>query len=397
VTSPDPESGEAPVKFVSADPRDTALALAPLLAPRSEEIEHGRRLPDDVAQQLAAGGFYRMFVPKACGGLETPPGEAMEAIETLARADAASAWVAFIGATSGSVLASLPTETGRAIFADPLAMIAGVYAPRGRAEIVDGGFRVEGQWAWGSGTQNADWILGGCLIHEGGEPARHANGAPKTRLMLFPASDVEHLDTWHVSGLGGTGSADFAVHERFVPDSHASGRLVDGTLDRPLYRFPQFGLLGTSIAAVAMGIARAAIEEFVEVAVEKTPSGSRRPLAARSGSQAEVARAEATLRSARAFFFEAIDAAWREALEGDVSLARRSDVRLATTHATHAAAEAVDRMYHGVGGTSVYRRSPLQRHFRDVHVATQHMMVGPATWELTGRVLLGLETDPTTL
>ena len=379
------------------DPREAARALAPQLAPRSEDIERARRLPDDIAKHLAEGGFYRMFVPEAYGGLETPPGEAMEAIETLARADAASAWVAFIGATSGSVLANLPAETGHAVFADPLAMVAGVYAPKGRADVTEGGFRVEGQWAWGSGTQNADWILGGCMIHEDDELARHSNGAPQTRLMLFPRSDVEHLDTWYVSGLGGTGSTDFAVHDCFVPNTHAAGRLVDGPLDRPLYRFPQFGLLATSIAAVAMGIARAAIAEFVDVAEGKLPSGSARPLAARSSAQSETARAEAMLRSARAFFYEAIDAAWQEALEGPVSLERRSEVRLATTHATHAAAEAVDRMYHTAGGTSVYQSSPLQRHFRDVHVATQHMMVGPATWELTGRVLLGLDADVSTL
>ena len=117
------------------DPREAARALAPQLEPRSEDIERARRLPDDIAKRLAEGGFYRMFVPEAYGGLETPPGEAMEAIETLARADAASAWVAFIGATSGSVLANLPAETGHAVFADPLAMVAGVYAPKGRADV----------------------------------------------------------------------------------------------------------------------------------------------------------------------------------------------------------------------------------------------------------------------
>ena len=152
-------------------------------------------------------------------------------------------------------------------------------------------------------------------------------------------------------------------------------------------------LLPLGIAAVALGLARSAIDELIELAGDKTPSGGARPLATRPAAQMEVARAEATLRSARAFYYEAIEAAWQEALVGDLTTDRRRDIRLATTHATHACAKAVDRMYHLGGGTSVYRRSRLQRIFRDIHVATQHMMVGPATLELTGRLLLGVETD----
>lgn len=377
-----------------ADPRPAARALASELRERAPELEAARRLPHDLSSRFAESGFYRMCAPAAYGGLELPPHVTMETIELLARADGAPAWVVFIGATSGTTLALLPESTARAVFAEPgTTMIAGVFAPRGKATVVDGGYRVEGQWQWGSGTQNADWILAGCQILRDGEPERTAGGAPRPRMMLLPAADVEFLDTWYVSGLAGTGSTDFAVRDRFVPEGFAPGLGIDGPLDRPLYRFPQFGLLGMGIAAVALGLARAAIDELVALADGKTPSGSARPLAARGGAQSEVARAEASLRSARAFYYEAIESAWQEAQEGSLSVDRRRDIRLATTHATHAAAEAVDRMYHLGGGSSVYLRSPLQRIFRDVHVATQHMMVGPATWELTGRLLLGVDTD----
>jgi alkylation response protein AidB-like acyl-CoA dehydrogenase len=148
------------------------------------------------------------------------------------------------------------------------------------------------------------------------------------------------------------------------------------------------------IAAVSLGLARAAIDELIQIAGVKTPSGSARPLAGRPWAQAEVSRAEASLRSARAFYYETIEAAWQAARkDGHIEIEHRRDIRLATTFATHACAETVDRMYNLGGGTSVYRRSPLQRIFRDVHVATQHMMVSPATFELTGRLLLGVETD----
>jgi len=382
---------------ITNDPLEAARALAPSLRARAEEIEAARRLPSDLSQRFAAAGLYRMCVPEAYGGLEQSPARTMETIETLARADGACAWVVFIGATSGTVLAMLPADSAREIFATEQTMLAGVFAPRGTAIALRDGFRVEGRWQWGSGTQNADWILAGCQVIRDGEPELLRNGTPRSRMMIVPASEVELLDTWYVSGLAGTGSTDFAIHDRFVPNQRAVGLGVDGPLERPLYQFPQFGLLGMGIAAVALGLARAAIDELVEIAGGKTPTGSARPLAARPAAQSEVARAEATLRSARAFYYEAIDDAWREACNGRLSVESRRDIRLATTHATHACAEAVDRMYGLGGGTSVYRRSPLQRIFRDVHVATQHMMVGPSTLELTGRLLLGLETDVSVL
>jgi len=375
------------------DTRAAATAFAPELRERAEEVEAERKLPSDISKRFAEAGLYRMCVPEKYGGLEQAPAITMETIEVLARADAAPAWVTFIGATSGTLLALLPEATSREIMATPETMLAGVFAPRGKAVVVDGGFKVEGQWQWGSGTQNADWILAGCQVIRDGEVELLRNGTPRSRMMIVPASDVEFIDTWHVSGLSGTGSTDFALRDVFVPTERAAGLGIDGPLERPLYLFPQFGLLAMGIAAVAMGLARAAIDELVDIAGGKKPSGSARPLAARPAAQTDVAQAEASLRSARAFYYDAIGTAWEEALQGALSTDSRRDIRLATTHAVRASASAVDRMYHLAGGTSVYRTSPLQRIFRDVHVATQHMMVGPSTYELTGRLYLGLETD----
>ncbi|MEZ4278906.1 MAG: acyl-CoA dehydrogenase family protein [Myxococcota bacterium] len=375
-------------------PVDRARDFAAELRERAPAIEDARRLPRDLSDRFAQAGFYRMCVPSALGGLECPPATTMETIETLARADGASAWCVFIGATSGSVLSLLSEAAGREIFARETTLLSGVFAPRGAATAVDGGFRISGRWPWGSGTQNADWILAGCRVVREGAPAAADAHAPETRLMIVPASSVEFLDTWHVSGLSGTGSTDFEIRDVFVPASRAVAFGVDRALPRPLYAFPQFGLLALGIGAVALGLARAAIDELVALAATKTPDGSGRPLAARPAAQSEVALAEATLRSARAFYREAIATAWEAAMrDGAIDVTHRRDLRLATTHATQASAAVVGRMYTLAGGSAVYRSSPLQRIFRDVHVATQHMMVSPSTLELTGRLLLGLETD----
>ncbi|HVM97462.1 MAG TPA: acyl-CoA dehydrogenase family protein [Candidatus Acidoferrales bacterium] len=361
---------------------------------RGDEIETARRLPRDISDRFALAGFYRTCVPRLYGGLECPPADTARMIETLATGDASAAWCAFIGATSGSVLAQLPDATARAMFAKPETTICGVFAPRGRADRHGDGYRVNGRWQWGSGTENADWVLGGCVLYRDGEPERSSAGTPRAHMMLVPASEVHFLDTWNVSGLCGTGSTDFELVDVFVPQERIVGYLRSKPLDGALWSFPQFGLLGLGIAAVTLGIARAAIDELIELAGGKKPMGSRRTLAERATTQIDTAQAEALLRSSRAFFYEVIGAAWEAATRlGELTVEHRRDMRLATTHAVRCCAKAVDLMYDLGGGTSVYRSSRLQRMFRDVHVATQHMMVSVSTMELVGRLLLGLETD----
>jgi alkylation response protein AidB-like acyl-CoA dehydrogenase len=385
----------------SVDPVAAARDLLPALCARADEIERLRHLPRDLSDTLAAAGLYRLWAPVECGGLELPPRPVLETFETLATADASTAWCVFIAVTSATALARIPPATARSVFATPTTVLAGAFAPRGTAVATGatgGGWRVDGQWQWGSNIHNADWVLGGCRLMRDGAPARLPNGAPRTAMVLVPAADVELLDTWHVAGLCGTGSTDFAMHGVVVPDDRLVDLQTKPQAAGALYAFPQFTLLAMGIAAVALGLGRAAIDELIALAASKTPAGGSRPLAQRPAAQADVARAEASLRSGRAFFHEAVASAWASAgAGGHVPLAARRDVRLATTHAVGAAVRAVDLCYDLGGGTSVYRRSPLQRIFRDVHTLTQHVMVGPATLELTGRRLFGLETDTTML
>jgi alkylation response protein AidB-like acyl-CoA dehydrogenase len=225
------------------------------------------------------------------------------------------------------------------------------------------------------------------------------NGMPDVRLLFAPAADVQIHDTWHVSGLRATGSHDIEFAGLLVPPERSASVFSDRPVEPGrLYAVPLFGLLALAIAGVAVGIARGALDDLAELAGAKTPTGSRRLLAERAGVQAEVARAEAGLRAARAQLFDAIDTAW-DAVEpgGEVPVEQRASLRLAATHAATSGAEVAGAAYRLGGATSIYDRSPLGRRFRDANAVTQHMLVGPATWELTGRVLLGLDTDVTQL
>jgi alkylation response protein AidB-like acyl-CoA dehydrogenase len=353
---------------------DAARQLATQVSPRSEEIELARRLPADLVREMAEAGLFHMVVPEAYGGAELHPALAFEAFETVARADGSTGWCLMIGALTGMASAWLPESTARTLYT-PGVITGGVAAPIGRAEAVEGGYRVTGRWPWASGSDHCQWLVGGVLVTQEGKP-RLREGFPEVRLLLLPREEVTLHDTWHASGLCGTGSGDMEVRDVFVPTERSLSLLSERPrIDRPLYTFSTFGLLALGIPAVALGIARRAIDELTAV-------------------QEAVADAEATLRSARAFVLETVHASFQAASRGEVSVRHKAELRLAYTHATRSAARAVDRMYESAGGNAVFRSSPLQRCFRDIHVVTQHALVAGPTLELTGSVLLGLPPSP---
>ena len=376
-----------------------AHGFAGELRDRAAEIETTRQLPQDIANRFAVAGFYRMAVPEALGGLEVSPQEISSVIDALAQADGSAAWCVMIGSTTGLTAAYLEPDAAKRIYGEtPETITAGVFAPMGTATLDGDAAVVRGRWAWGSGSHNAQWVFGGSRLLRDGEPVLNDRGQPATQMFAMPTDDLVLHDNWDPSGLAGSGSSDFEARDVRVPLGHGADITCPPALANPLYAFPVFGLLAVGIASVATGLARQAIDEIIEIGGGKVPQGSRKTLAHRPQAQAELAQGEAELRAAKAFLADAVGAAWDAARgEGVINVDLRRDLRLAATHATTASARVVDRMYLLGGGSSVHRTCPLQRAFRDVHVATQHMMTAPATWELTGRLLFGLETDATTL
>lgn len=367
---------------------ETARSLVAPLRSRRDEIESARRVPADIASDLAKAGFYRMLVPRSLGGEEVDPRVFVEVLETLASGDSAVAWCTMTGATTGIVTAYLGDDAASEIWADSGATLAGVFAPTGKSTPVDGGYRLSGRWPFASGSENATWRMGGAII----DGAVHA--------CFFGADESSIVDTWNVSGLRGTGSHDLVVEDIFVP----SRRVVAMVGAIPahsgaLYAFPVFGLLALGVTAVGLGIARAAIDDLGVILTEKPGRGRRR--AEDTLMQVAYARAEGRLRAARALVFRTLDAVWdrARALDPGSSMTDldRAELRLAATDAAELAVEAVDGAYHAAGGRAIYTRSPLQRHFRDAHTMTQHMMIAPATRKLIGRVLLGVPSDTSQL
>ncbi len=377
------------------EPARTARGLAPLAAEHAGTGERDRRLADPVMAAIVDAGLVRGLVPAGAGGLEVEPQAFLDAVEALAAGDAAAAWIVAVCGTAGMLAAYLAPDVAREVYGDPGSVVGGVFAPMGRAVPDGDGFRVSGRWRFASGCGHATWLMGGCLVEDGDDVRRLASGAPDVRLALFPADAYAVHDTWDVAGLRGTGSHDIALDDARLPAARTASLLSDVPVaEGALYAFPPFGLLALAIGAVGLGIAGAAIDDLAALAAGKTPTGSAKPLAARADTQARVARAQAAVDAARALVREAVAAAWAQARErGEVAVAARAALRRAASHAMGAATEATDAMYALAGGTAVYASSPLQRRHRDLHVATQHMLVGPATWELAGRVALGVPTD----
>jgi len=355
------------------------------LAPR---IEQDRRLPPELMSKLTEAGFFRLAVPRALGGLESDLRTILEVIEEASRADGSTGWTVMIGAVTAVLSGWLDPAVAERIYTRD-AFTGGVPAPLGQAHATGGGYRLTGRWPFASGCHHASWLVGGAILFKDGAPQ------PGVRMLLFPASEAKIHDTWHVSGLRGTGSHDMEVAGITVPRECS----VSFATDRPrhpgpLYAFPVFSALALGVAAAALGIARGAVDEVERIAREKTPLGSKVKLAAKPGTHARVAEAEATLRAARAFMHDAVGRCWALVESGrEVPLPVRAELRLAGTHATASAARAVDLAYHLAGMTSISDSSHLQRAFRDVHVATQHAMVGPDVAELAGAILLGMEAD----
>jgi alkylation response protein AidB-like acyl-CoA dehydrogenase len=376
-----------------------ARDLAPLAAEHAAAGEAQRRLARPVVDGMVAAGLYRALVPEAVGGLEVEPQAFLDAIETLAAGDAAAAWIIAVCGTGGMLGAYLEPAAAAAVYGDPGSIVGGVFAPRGRAVPDGDGYVVTGRWPFASGCQDCTSLMGGCLVADGDDVLRLPSGAPDIRLFLLPAGEFEVHDTWHVGGLRATGSHDISLEGARASAARGASLLADSpTADGALYAFPPFGLLALSVGAVGLGIASAAIADLVELAGGKTPTGSARTLAQRADAQARVARAQASVDAARELVRASVAAAWTAARErGAVDVAERAALRRAATHAIGTAAGAVDAMYDLAGGSAVYDASPLQRRHRDVHVATQHMLVGPATWELAGRVALGVETETSQL
>lgn len=345
---------------------DQIRALRSVIEARAAEAEQARRLPVELVAQLKAAQLFRLFVPRAYGGLELDLVDGMEAIEALARVDAAVAWTAMIGAQSAHLFAVLPrAEVDRIYAAGPDVIAAGAMAPQGRAQPRAGGYVVDGRWSFATGCQHSDWLYGNCVV--AGERA------PRT--MVFPARAGRVVDNWHVLGMRASGSHDIAVEAVFVPDAYTfNAAACTASVPGPSFVAPPLHI-HLQLASIATGLAQGAIEDLIAIAASgKKRLYSSQALAESPCFHREVAAAQAAARAARASVRELASRFWRACLEQpDTAGGFASEVLGTTSWVVRSGADVVTACYRASGSSAIRDGASLQRRFRDAHTLTQHI------------------------
>jgi len=373
--------------------------LAPQIEASAEEIERLRRLPSRLVEAMADAGLFRLWIPRSFGGEEASPMSLVGAVEEVSRHDGATGWCLAIGGEYGVFAGYLPTEAAREIYGtDPHVFTSGALRAFGKAVAVQGGYRATGRWPLGSGCQHSTWIVGNCQIIDGDRPRLGTDGANVTRLLFFRAQDCEILDTWHSIGLRGTGSHDYAVADLFVPAAHSLSFLEPPVEPGPLFALPTIALFGAVLAAVPLGIARHAIDILTTLAGTKIATRSMKTLREDVVIQADLGRAEALLRSGRAFLYATLQEAWQSAQSGDpLSVKQRAMLWLASTHAASSAKTATELMFSAGGSASAYSSCALEKCVRDIHAAGQHITLATSNYAMAGEAFLGADMRQTAL
>lgn len=355
------------------------------VASRREEFGQQKSVPLDVIAEFKKAGIFRAATPKRFGGDALPPADFLRIIERISAVDASAGWVASFGSAL-VYLAALPLETQAKLYADgPDVVFAGGLFPIQKVERLPGGWNVTGEWKFSSGCRGAD-IIGVGLA--GGDDSK---GRPLTALLR--PDQVQIVENWDVIGLRGTGSNDLRVKGEFVSDEWTFIRGGQPTVDEPLYRYPAIAYAAQVLAAVNLGTGRAALDYAVQVGSGRSGITGAPKLADRAYYRMDIAKAEASLRSARAFFYDISEEVFATVVAGDHATDKQKALlRLASTHAAKVGAAAVQSAFTLSGTAAIYSSNPLQGYLRDASVVTQHAFLGDGIYDGAGAVLM--DTPP---
>jgi 3-hydroxy-9,10-secoandrosta-1,3,5(10)-triene-9,17-dione monooxygenase len=376
-----------------------AEALVPLLRERAPRAEQLRRLPDETIADLHESGLFRILQPARVGGSELPYRALFELTAVIGQGCGSTAWVLGNLAAHHWLLGMWHPEAQDEIWGQsPDSLISSALAfARGRARRVEGGYRLSGRWPFSSGIDPSTWNIFGAIVND------EETGQSEPRMFLVPASDYTIIDTWQVIGLAGTGSNDVEVVDVFVPAYRTlSGERIRGGPNRgsevnpgTLYKLPAVSLFAFAVAGVSLGIARGAIQNFIETTRTRRSAYTGRNIADFTNMQVHLAEAAALADAAEASVLHDCDEATRITEAGVVpSIEQRARYRRDGAFAATLCTRAVDLLFAATGGNAIYESNPIQRAFRDVHAANAHYMLN---WDVNGaiygRVALGLPPD----
>ena len=381
-----------------ANPVARARGLGPAIDAAADEIERTQTFPEPLLTQMHDARICRMLLPRSAGGDQVEPWVYLRAVEELGRHDGSVAWNVFVANSAALIAPFIPLESAREIFSNPRAVIAWGPPNQHKAVAVPGGYRVTGEWHFASGQRQSTWMGAHCnVIEPDGALRLNRFGRPTVRTLLYPRAHATPIHNWNTLGMRGTASEGYALDNLFVPEAFAGTR-EDPSLRRdtgPLYAFTMQGLYAVGVAAVAFGIARAMLDDFIALATAKTPRGLQR-LADSPVVQSNMAQREANLGAARAYLVEILKDVWDRADDVEpIGVQDRALVRLGCAHAIRTSIEIADHVYKAAGTTAIFLGSGFERRFRDMHTLSQQIQSRDAHFEAVGRVLFHGDPDGT--
>lgn len=378
----------------SRDLLAATTALLPLIRESRDEIEGQRRVSESVVQGMADAGIFKAFYPRSLGGLEVDPMTLMEVVEEISRVDGSVGWCAMITSGAGWLAGGLKHQVAAELFGQPPDIrLAGTIIPRGEALPVDGGYRVSGHFTFASGIDYANWLMVLCRIFDGNGPIVTAQGIPQTVMAFVPIGEADVRDTWTAVGLCATGSHDFHLDDAFIPFERSYSLSQPPNQPGPLFNPRTFlAFAGGTLSACLLGIGRGAMDTFLESVAGSGTNMSPTHLQDRPAVHAAVGQAEASLSSARAYLFDAVEKVWEVASDAKSDPTQKiAQVRLAIANAFRESARAVDLLFEAAGTTAVFQSHPMERYHRDIHVAAKQWLGNASNFDLAGQALLGLK------
>lgn len=389
---------DSAVVDLSPDPVARARGLGPAIAAAADEIERSQTIPEPLLSEMHRARICRMLLPVSVGGDQVEPWVYLRAVEEISRHDASVGWNVFVANSAALIAPFIPLDSAHTIFDDPRALIAWGPPNQHKAVAVPGGYRVSGEWHFASGSRQSTWMGAHCTVVEADGSLRlNRFGRPTVRTLLFPRDRAEPIHDWNTLGMRGTASEGYRVSDVFVPEAF-SGTREDPSLRRdrgPLYAFTMQGLYAVGVAAVALGIARAMLDDFIRLAADKTPRGLQR-LADNAVVQSDVAHREADIGSARAYLVEILRDIWDRADDIEpIGAQDRARVRLGCANAIHKSVATADYVYKAAGTTAIFIGSGFERRFRDIHTLSQQIQSRDAHFEAVGRVMFNGDPDGT--
>ena len=371
-------------------PSDAANEIYPLAVSAREDTEAARKITPTVIEQLSEFALFRMGLPKSLGGWEGNPVETLKVYERLASAEASVAWIVWNNHLACTFGRFLDEPSMKEIYNDPSHVYANSARPEGVATVVDNGYMVSGRWTLVSGCELADWFVLRCLVVSEGSPTTLGPGA-NLKLFFIPKTEVEVIDTWHVGGLNGTGSHDIVIKDAFVKEAYAVGFDSPVAIDNAYSRLPIGCINAAGCAAMSLGVLKAAMDDLIDMCLERVTPGKNPDLRDRATVQATIAKSKTLLASRRLQLHNSVEALWNEAQQQntftDVQLA---DVWAASCEAAREARTMVSEIYAVAGTASLYKQHKIERAHRDIHAILQHGIVQPHWMNQAGMAYVGL-------